>query len=65
MYMNDVKTSKINKVNIPSSVKYLSEFVPLLPSNVIVNKGLCGVGATTMLFGFKIIDYCQPKTINT
>lgn len=47
MHINDVRTSKINKVNVPSTVKYLSEFVPLLPSNVIVNKGLCGVGATT------------------
>ena len=47
MNMYTPNNSKTEKINVPSNVKYLSDFIEYLPSNVIVNKGICGVGATT------------------
>ena len=35
-------------INIPKQYKFLSEFIPKLPSNKLINKGITGCGGTTL-----------------
>ncbi len=42
------KVFKTEIIKAPKGAKYLSEFLPELPSNTFINKATTGVGATTM-----------------
>ena len=39
---------KTTEITVPSRYRYLSERMEYLPSNCILNKGMCGCGGTTL-----------------